>query len=823
MGIGSSLGQLFVNIGLKSTIDRDAKTAQSSLGRLSGGIQKHGLMVGAAATAMGASMVLAGDQINSAYADIRIGTGATGEALDDLKDSFHEVYGTIPAEADAVSGALANMNTLTRATGETLEELTTHVLEVSRMLGEDGVNNAQSFGEAMKQWQIPAEEGTALMDQMFKITQDTGIGFGELTNALNTYGPVMQNANFSTIEAAELFGELKSSGIAVSRVMPGLNKAFRTWAEEGKNGREELEKQVDAIKNAKSNTEALTIATGTFGAEGAQRMTTAIRNGTFELESLGEGLQDVDGLIAETAKETLTLSDKFGLLKTKMTEALAPFEGVGYALTAIGPLLMALGPALSLASAGNVSFAVTAKGAIASTWAFTTALLANPLFWIAAIIIGVVAALYILEKKFAIITKTVAFFKDAFTGLKDKLLGTKDSTEDLADAQKDLADSAREVDELTESYEKLEGAITDVKGLTEDYDDNLRSVEHATFDLEDAQADYNKAVKDFGKNSREAAKADLRVRDAEDRLNDAKERSTELEEKKIALMREYGVTTIAELETIQAKEKTILAEKEANLNVIERIEAEAEAKKKERLERMTGFLREHWDKVLLGIPVIGQVIYAYRNWDEITTILSGVKEKVFTHFETLKVKFTEFYEKVKMTFTDIKTAIEERVSTLLATIKQPFIDGYDYITGLPETFKSAGEALIDALVDGIKARKDAIIAEIKSAFGPFERFLAGSDAKEGPLSHLTESGKAVWGTFAAGMESARPDIGGTFEKTLPTVTGKGIMGGGGVSYGGDTYNLGPVTITNDYDVERMWAKIQELQQAKRIQRGINAI
>ena len=618
MGIGSSLGQLFVNIGLKSTIDRDAKTAQSSLGRLSGGIQKHGLMVGAAATAMGASMVLAGDQINSAYADIRIGTGATGEALEDLKDSFHDVYGSIPAEADAVSGALANMNTLTGATGETLEELTTHVLEVSRMLGEDGVNNAQSFGEAMKQWQIPAEEGTALMDQMFKITQDTGIGFGELTSALNTYGPVMQNANFSTTEAAELFGELKSSGIAVSRVMPGLNKAFRTWAEEGKNGREELEKQVEAIKNAKSNTEALTIATGTFGAEGAQRMTTAIRNGTFELESLGEGLEDVDGLIAETAKETLTLSDKFGLLKTKMTEALAPFEGVGYALSLMGPILMGLGPMMTAFSA--IQTGTVIPGLVAHTAAAWAAV--APYLAIAAPIIAVVAVLYILEKKFGFVTKAVEMLKVI----------------------------------LSKAIEFLKGIFVD------------------------------------------------------------------------------GI------------------------------------------EKAKNLIGTFGDKLLFLLGPIGAVIYAIKNWEEIWTFIKELFGKII-----------------------------------------------GFLTGLAGKFKDAGKALMQAMIDGIKSLISKPADLIRDALGKVRDLLSFSDAKVGPLSDLLESGRGVLKTFAAGMESARTDIGGTFEKTLPTVTAKEMTGGGGVSYGGSSITINSVNLSKDYDFEAFMKDVENYQQSKRVQRGINAI
>src|SRR5690606_20431829 len=108
------------------------------------------------------------------------------------------------------------------------------VLEASRLLGEDGAANASAFGKAMQQWQLPAERAPTLLDSLFAATQQYGIGLNTLIGHLNSYGPVLKNANFSTEEAAEFFSRLHASGISVSRVMPGINAAFRRWADEGK-------------------------------------------------------------------------------------------------------------------------------------------------------------------------------------------------------------------------------------------------------------------------------------------------------------------------------------------------------------------------------------------------------------------------------------------------------------------------------------------------------------------------------------------------------------------------------------------------------------
>ena len=117
-----AIGDIWVNIGMKSTMARDSTKVNGAMSRLSGTVKQHGLMIGGAMTGIGAAMLLAGKQVDTAYAVIIAGTGATGDALDDLKDSFHDVYGTIPADAKTVGGALATLNTLTGATGDTLED-----------------------------------------------------------------------------------------------------------------------------------------------------------------------------------------------------------------------------------------------------------------------------------------------------------------------------------------------------------------------------------------------------------------------------------------------------------------------------------------------------------------------------------------------------------------------------------------------------------------------------------------------------------------------------------------------------------------------------
>jgi len=323
------IDSLIVKLGL------DARKFEAGMQRSRSNISAFGKNISSAGRTMttrftaplvGAAFALVklSDAFQEAENNIRAGTGATGKQLEILKKDFEAVYQSIPISAAEASNAISALNTLTGATGPVLQELTRNVGNVSRMLGENAVSNATAFGTALKQWKIPAEDGVDLMDKMFKITQNSGIGFGKLVTQLNTYGVVLQNAGFTASETAELMGNMNAAGFAWSRIGPGLNAALRKFADAGLPLRESLGEAIKRVKEAKTETEALSVATSIFGAEGAQRLSKAIRDNVFDITNLGEALKGTSGLIASTAEKTLTFGDRMTLLKNKVAQAAVP-------------------------------------------------------------------------------------------------------------------------------------------------------------------------------------------------------------------------------------------------------------------------------------------------------------------------------------------------------------------------------------------------------------------------------------------------------------------------------------------------------------------
>ena len=78
----------------------------------------------------------------------------------------------------------------------------------------------------------------------------------------------------------------------------------------------------------------------------------------------------------------------------------------------------------------------------------------------------------------------------------------------------------------------------------------------------------------------------------------------------------------------------------------------------------------------------------------------------------------------------------------------------EFIRGL--SFADAGAALMRTLVDGMMSAKDWIVGAVKDAFSAVTDLLPFSDARTGPLSRLTQSGRAIVTTIAEGVQSAPP-------------------------------------------------------------------
>lgn len=312
---------------LGDSIAKATKTT-SGLGaalKVTGAVAATGLAaLGTAAVAGTKALVDLGTSFDSASDAIRIGTGATGEALEALQADFDEVYKSVPTTMEDASQAIADYNTRLGLTGPELQNISEQAIQVSNMLGDDLGSVIEESSQAFEQWNINAEDMTDAMDYVFKASQSTGTGFTELLSTVQQFGPQLQDMGFSFEEATALIGQLDKAGVNTNEVLAAMKKSVTTMAKDGISATEGLAQYAEAIKAAGTEAEATAIAAEVFGSRAGSTMAAAIREGTLSVDDLTASLMASDETILKAAEDTMDFPEKLQLLKQNAQVAFEP-------------------------------------------------------------------------------------------------------------------------------------------------------------------------------------------------------------------------------------------------------------------------------------------------------------------------------------------------------------------------------------------------------------------------------------------------------------------------------------------------------------------
>lgn len=350
-------------VNLAGSIDPSLGKAIESAQKKISGLNVKALAVGAAvggiAVATGKAVVEAGkylkdlgSQFDEAADAIRIGTGATGDALDGLLDDFDEVYKSVPTTMEDASKAIADYNTRLGLTGPQLQEISKQALQVSDMLGDDLGGVIEESSQAFQQWNIDAENMGGAMDYIFKVSQSTGMGFTDLMSNMQKFGPQLQEMGYSFETASALMGQLDKAGVNVEEVLGAMKKSVGALAKEGISASDGLAMYYEQIKNAGTAAEAASIASEIFGTKAGSTMAAAIRDGTLAVGDLTESLMDNGETIAGAAEDTYDFAERLQIMKQGLEVALKPmantvFDGLNKFMPVLQKLMEQIVPVIS--------------------------------------------------------------------------------------------------------------------------------------------------------------------------------------------------------------------------------------------------------------------------------------------------------------------------------------------------------------------------------------------------------------------------------------------------------------------------------------------
>lgn len=457
-------------------------------------------------TAAAAAGVAAFSAVDEGVDTIVTATGASGEALDGLVASYETIATSIPEELGDVASAVGEVNTRFHTTGEELEGQTTLFLQFAKITGGDVVSSVDSADKVLKTFGKTSDDASGLLGMVAKAAQDTGINAQGLMDDVLANSATFKELNFSLEESVNFMALLDENGVESGVALAGLKKAVVNLTDAGMSESEALQTVIDKIKNAGSETEALTIAQETFGTKGAAEMATAIREGRLSLDDLSASMADYSTVVTDTYNNTMdgidgattaanaakiamstlgeTISDMLAPIFQHLTQLLidakARFDtlddGQKQAIVTIGLIVAAIGPALVIigkviTAVGTITTGVgslvgfvggtvvplitgTVMPALSGLWAL---MLANPISIVIAAIAAIVAAFVLLWNKCEGFRN---FWINLFSSVKSTVVDAKNNVLSTFDGIKNGISSR-----IEGAKNSVHSAIENIKGF----------------------------------------------------------------------------------------------------------------------------------------------------------------------------------------------------------------------------------------------------------------------------------------------------------------------------------------------------------------------
>lgn len=457
-------------------------------------------------TAAAAAGVAAFSAVDEGVDTIVTATGASGEALDGLVASYETIATSIPEELGDVASAVGEVNTRFHTTGEELEWQTTLFLQFAKITGGDVVSSVDSADKVLKTFGKTSDDASGLLGMVAKAAQDTGINAQGLLDDVLANSATFKELNFSLEESVNFMALLDENGVESGTALAGLKKAVVNLTDAGMSESEALQTVIDKIKNAGSETEALTIAQETFGTKGAAEMATAIREGRLSLDDLSASMADYSTAVTDTYNNTMdgvdgattaanaakiamstlgeTISDMLAPIFQHLTQLLidakARFDtlddGQKQAIVTIGLIVAAIGPALVIigkviTAVGTITTGVgslvgfvggtvvplitgTVMPALSGLWAL---MLANPISIVIAAIAAIVAAFVLLWNKCEGFRN---FWINLFSSVKSTVVDAKNNVLSTFDGIKNGISSR-----IEGAKNSVHNAIENIKGF----------------------------------------------------------------------------------------------------------------------------------------------------------------------------------------------------------------------------------------------------------------------------------------------------------------------------------------------------------------------
>lgn len=326
----------------QSELDKLAASTSNISTKLAGAakVAGAGIMIGAGAVAAGLFEI--GSSFDEAFDNIRIGTGATGPALEGLQNDMKAVAGAVPTSFGDAGKAITVFSQKLGLTGGPLQTLSSQVLELSRMTGTDLGGNLTAVTDVFNNFGVGAGEQSGKLDLLFRASQASGVSVAELAGTMSGAGVVLREVGLSFDQSAGFLATLAKAGVDAGDVMPALSKSLAVAAKNGKDASTVFTDTFNAIKGAPSDVAASGVALEVFGAKAGPKLAAMIREGKLSYEDMTAAIARGGDTILGASGDTQDFAEKLTQLKNRVFLAIEPiatkvFNAIGEAMDKIGP------------------------------------------------------------------------------------------------------------------------------------------------------------------------------------------------------------------------------------------------------------------------------------------------------------------------------------------------------------------------------------------------------------------------------------------------------------------------------------------------------
>lgn len=321
---------------LQAVISADTADAQSGISRFSQMLLGMG-PIAATATAgivgafaglagsIGKSVFEAAEEYDKAFDHIRIKTGLVGDDAKKLQEAFKDVFTSVPASAKDVVDAVTMVHQRLGAEGQDLRKLATQQVELARITGASLKDQLSVTTRLLGDWEIAKGKELATVDQVFKISQQTGVAVNEIAKKMVQYGAPLRELGVPFENAAAMIAKFEKEGVNMGTALSGLRQALSKFAKEGVTSADEaFTKLIDSIKNAPSDMERVGLASAAFGKKAGPDMAELIKQGRLSVEDLIKTVNASSETIIKAATDTQDYGEKWQILKNQITDAMQP-------------------------------------------------------------------------------------------------------------------------------------------------------------------------------------------------------------------------------------------------------------------------------------------------------------------------------------------------------------------------------------------------------------------------------------------------------------------------------------------------------------------